>query len=436
MNKNGIGKIVGGLVVTLLAFSFSNGRGLEFVGKVSGRVLGDRFGSVIAPIGDINGDGYADFAVGAMGSYRSANYAGYVYVFMGGQKFNPSPRIVLHGENAGDRFGVSIAGIGDINKDGYDDFAVGADRNDESATDAGKVYIFLGGANMDTIPFKTIKGEKANDWFGLSITGGKDINNDGEPDFLVSAGYGGKKSSGALYIYLSGEINKPALTIEGESGGDMFGSAISIVGDITGDKINDFIVGAYYSSPDGKNTAGKAYIFKGGPVIAPVPHEVLKGEVEKGWFGFAIGSIYDITGDTIPDFAISAPRANEGRVYIYSGKDFARPFLTLKGAFQKDLFGYSISSCGDQNGDGINDIIIGSPYNSENGYHSGKAEVFFTGKGLDNLSDTRVLGGAENAENGYAINLIPGFFGKGKNLIVVGAPNSETNKPGEIQLYK
>ncbi|MGB9561353.1 MAG: integrin alpha, partial [bacterium] len=293
-----------------------------------------------------------------------------------------------------------------------------------------------GGKNFETTPYKLLMGERKNSWFGFELDGGKDINGDGEPDLVVGAPYGGKKYAGSLYIYISGNFEKPALVIEGTESGELFGSSVDIDADLTGDLINDIVVGAYYSSPKGKNTAGRVYIYNGGSIIAPTPAKIIDGERDGGWFGFSLLLCGDINGDGVSELVVSAPKDGEGKVFVYSYADISKPVLVLKGAMENESFGYSLSVCGDINGDGFFDLIVGSPANFENGYRCGKAYIFLTGKTMDEKADYQITGRNAGDELGYSLGFVPEYWGKGKNIILVGLPATEANKSGSVQIYR
>ena len=88
------------------------------------------------------------------------------------------------GEAAGDKFGHSVSGAGDVNNDGFDDLIVGAYYNDAGGYRAGRAYVFSGQTG-DTL--WTFTGEVETDWFGYSVSGAGDVNNDGFDDLIVGA---------------------------------------------------------------------------------------------------------------------------------------------------------------------------------------------------------------------------------------------------------
>ena len=128
----------------------------------------------LAALGDINGDGYADFAISS--SYE-ADGIGRCYIYLGGKTISTTPVVVLTDGKADNFFGKIICGIGDINKDGYADFAISVPGPD-IPNDTPKVLIYYGGKQLDTIPqFSKV---------GYEIANVGDVNGDGYNDFMIN----------------------------------------------------------------------------------------------------------------------------------------------------------------------------------------------------------------------------------------------------------
>jgi hypothetical protein len=166
-----------------------------------GENWGDWFGSAMDWVGDLNGDGYNDLAIGAS-RYPSLADRGRTYIYFGGPALDTTPDLIITGVANGDVC-RSIAGIGDINCDGFDDLAVGARGNDEAGTDAGKVYFYFGGPGIDAVPDLELLGEAAGDGFGLHVRGLGDINGDSRPDVAIGSPYH-DGSAGRVIVYTLG----------------------------------------------------------------------------------------------------------------------------------------------------------------------------------------------------------------------------------------
>ncbi len=141
---------------------------------------GSKLGSSVAGGGDINGDGFDDVIVGAPG-YN--NLRGLTRIYFGGPAMDGDFDVSIEGKSLCDYEGISVAGIGDINRDGYDDIITGADGYDGNN---GRVRVFYGGRSMDNVADITFGyGHRT----GIAVTGGGDTNGDGYPDFAVSGNY-------------------------------------------------------------------------------------------------------------------------------------------------------------------------------------------------------------------------------------------------------
>jgi hypothetical protein len=177
-----------------------SGRDGAILATVLGDDAEDGLGSSVAGLGDLDGDGCADYAVGAPRDEEQGVEKGAVHVFSGrtGERVT-----VLHGDALGDRFGDSIASIGDVDLDGVPDFIVGATYNDDAGVTAGQAKVFSG---ADFSVIRTLSGEGQNCWFGMPVAGGGDVDGDGLPDFAVaSTGYSVSGSSylGRVHVYVS-----------------------------------------------------------------------------------------------------------------------------------------------------------------------------------------------------------------------------------------
>jgi len=104
------------------------------------------------------------------------------------------------GENDGDQFGVSVAGVGDLNGDGYDDLVIGANFY-PSSSGHGRAYLYFGGSTIDSVADLVIPAPAAPNiaWFGISVASAGDFNGDGYPDFIVGARYSGLQGKAFIY---------------------------------------------------------------------------------------------------------------------------------------------------------------------------------------------------------------------------------------------
>jgi len=211
---------------------------------LTGGAIGDQFGISMA-LGDINGDGYFDIAVGA---YRYYLWQGSAYIFHSNGNSGissvgtSSADTTLLGEAVNDQFGISIA-ISDINVDGYADVIIGATYSVGSYQ--GRSYIFYSKGVIGIVTALAgsakiiLTGGASNDYFG-NIMAISDLNGDGYPDIAVGAygvNVGGGANQGRVYIFysnrISGSVNidlsagaSVDITLTGGASGDYFGSAL------------------------------------------------------------------------------------------------------------------------------------------------------------------------------------------------------------------
>jgi hypothetical protein len=198
----------------------------------------------------VNNDGYADVIVGAYG-YESNR--GRAYIHYGGSSMDSVADKTLIGQATGYYFGISVSGAGDVNNDNYDDVVVGGWAYDSYR---GRADVFLGGSPMDSLRDKTMIGEATNNYFGR-VSGAGDVNNDSYDDIIIGAHYYSSHTGRAYIYYGSNPLDSIAdLIITGEGTGDDFGISVSGAGDVNSDGYDDVIVGAI-----GYGVNGKAYIY-------------------------------------------------------------------------------------------------------------------------------------------------------------------------------
>ncbi|MDP2307401.1 MAG: MopE-related protein [Pseudomonadota bacterium] len=247
---------------------------------ITGATAGDYLGYSAAMAPDLDGDGMADLILGAPAAGTTTT-PGKAYVFYGvdtltGTISASTADATLTGSVNGDRFGLSVASLGDIDNDGAGDFAVSADKEDTSATDAGAVYLYTstptGAATGASAASSMITGEVANDFFGRSVGGVGDTNGDGYDDLSVGAtGYdvGSLSGAGAMYVVYGPVVagTSSATTygarFVGANTSDAVGYAVGGGGDVDGDGYADFMTSAPSWDSFGFLNAGGSWLFYG-----------------------------------------------------------------------------------------------------------------------------------------------------------------------------
>jgi hypothetical protein len=254
--------------------------------KLMGR-RGDLAGFRLDRAGDLDGDGSEDLVIGApasVGFGGSGNPASYV-LYGTKQRLKtaielPDVAARLEPEELDDRPGFGMAGAGDMDGDGLDDLAVGADLEDSAGTSAGAVYIFYGHGDRltDKVSLGTadvkLTGEAPGDRAGFDVSIPGDLDGDGFDELVVGAFLhdASGADAGAAYVFfgeearLSGAVSVSAAPTKllGEAAGDFAGFAVGPAGDVTDDGIDDLMVGATFNDAGGTNS-GAVYILFGGP---------------------------------------------------------------------------------------------------------------------------------------------------------------------------
>jgi hypothetical protein len=364
------------------AYVFSGADGSLLFTLEAPNLQGDAgFGWSVA-VGEVNGDGKADIAVGALYEDVSGNTdQGRAYVFSGA---DGSLLLTLDTPNpqTGVWFGYSLA-LGDLNGDGKGDIAVGAHREDVGDNkDQGRAYVFSG-ADGSLLLTLDVPNPQAVAWFGVSLAAG-DVNSDGRADIAVGAygeDVGGRGSRGRAHVF-SGLDGSLLLTLDtpNPQAGDYFGRSLA-VREVNGDGKADIAVGALYEDVGGNAEQGRVYVFSGadGSLLFTLDTPNPQAYARFGW-SVAMG---ELNGDGKGDIAVGTSgedvdgKIDQGRVYVFSGSDGSL-LLTLDTPNPKEgaAFGRSVAT-EDVKADGKRDIAVGAPSEDVGGNASqGRAYVF------------------------------------------------------------
>jgi hypothetical protein len=310
------------------------------------------FAHYVTNIGDINNDGKTDFAISSIGVAT--------YLYLGGRMDTNIYLTLPTGR---------VAGVGDVNRDGYDDVLL----SDESWSNyTGKAWLYFGGNPMDTFPDWSVQGDGARFWFGYSITGNGDLNKDGYSDFAI-AGFRALESGTPAYVKIflgSRKVDTiPQLTIDARDT-PKIGRSIWFVNDLNGDGYDEFAL------EGGADTA--LYVFFGRDKLRTVPDLLLRGT--GSYIADRITSVGDVNGDGYNDIITgnTAAWGGLGEVLLYLGHP------GMNGEFDVGWTGFTgewigagqaVAWCGDVNGDSLNDIMFSS-YDPNFATRNGRVDIF------------------------------------------------------------
>lgn len=392
--------------------------------RIDGVLNGDFLGYSVSQIGDFNGDGQNDFAIGAP---NAATLPGSVYVLYGkpGGLIFPINLATLDQNNEGFRIdgstanaqtGTSIASAGDLNGDNLADLAIGSPGESSVYILFGKNGGYPGNFSLTNIDgldnsagFR-IDGMALSD-LGSSVANAGDINGDKLNDLIFA---NGAANMGVGYVIFGSQSAYPAridvsTDLNGNNGFRITGAAINQsgfvvngAGDVNGDGLADMLIGSWSSG-----IASVYMLFGQNPQNSNSPATVdlnslnstqgvaFTDGIANSFFGGAVAGIGDINHDGIDDFAIGAPMTSTvgsnqvGKTYVVFGSKTAfttspmniNSLVNGSNGFQVNGMntagrsGWAVAGAGDISGDGIADFAIGAPYSSFNGRASGTTYV-------------------------------------------------------------
>lgn len=332
-------------------------------------------------------------------------------------------------------FGISVAGVPDVDGDGLTDLLVGAKLENPfgAPNDAGRAHLYSGrtGAFLRTFisPFKEADGR-----FGWGVGGVPDVDGDGRGDVVIGAPLenpgGSMPDSGKAYI-MSGTTGALIHTLVSPIGpqGALFGYSVAGISDIDGDSRGDVVVGAWHeTAPGNPGDAGRVHVYSGasGSLLYTL---VSPNQILAGYFGVSVATVPDINGDQLDDIVVGAPGDSPGgpiqagRAYVFSGANGAL-LQTFVSTNEQALgnFGGTVGGVPDVNGDQIGDVVIGASQETSGSSPdlAGRAYIMSgaTGLVLHELISPNEL---EFGVFGNAVSGVADVDGDGFGDVIVGA---------------
>ncbi len=283
---------------------------------------GAEFGNVVVGAGDLDGDGYGDLVVGA---HLAMGGTGRVHFYPGsatGPATTPT-RSLNAPDGAGSGFGNAVAALGDVEGDGFADIAIGAHT---FLGRTGAVYVYSGSARgVSMAPAVSLYGtDGPSGHFGWTLASSVDLQGDGFPDLVVGA-VSDTNGQGRVRVFpgsARGVATSPSVVLEapaGRLGDPHFGGTVAGSGDLDGDGFDDLTVSAGVSAA----FTGRVYVYPGSATgIAATPTTQINGvDGIGGGFGSSLAS-GDLNGDMLSDLVVGAEYAigATGRVHLFLGR--------------------------------------------------------------------------------------------------------------------
>ncbi len=400
------------------------GNGLDWFRAWTGPSSGGEFGSSVAGAGDVNGDGFEDVIIGEPFATVSGNYrAGSVWVY---STADGSLLHEFHGPGYKTMLGRSVAGVGDLDQDGFDDILVGMAGDTSSPYTNGAARVYSG--RNGSILHEWI-GPTDNCKFGYAVASAGDLDLDGVNDVLVGAPHtqvGSLVSAGSAFL-LSGATGTLIQVWQGTRTAGLLGYSVASMEDLNGDLLPEILVG----EPGNAWIQGRAFMYSG---PTPIALHTFQANTSDDNFGMDIAPAGDVDQDGIADVIIGSPVDNNAIVthaFVYSGSSGAL-LADIRSADPDDKFGFAVCGVGDIDEDGFDDVAVGAP---EAGFtNTGTVSIYSVQKQQFLYTMSKP---AHHGRFGHSISQVGDNYADGFAEFVVGSPTYEingTNAVGKVTM--
>ena len=363
---------------------------------------------------------------------------------------------------AGEQGGRYITNVGDLNADGLDEIMIGVRSG---AGTAGMNYIFEGPISAvgavtlgDGSEAGTVQGASTALYAAVSATGGRDLDGDGVDDYAIGSA-APNTERGAVWLY----FGEPAVGLTTDDADALYTgvvaydraggpNALAFLSDIDGDGHDDMAVGAYTADPTGLSNAGKVYVVYG-PIATGTSAsfstvgDVIDGEAVNDNFGSNVLDAGDVDGDGLHEVAaVSVPAmTNAGRIYVFeeapSGHISATSAdLILQGEDTSDFAGIGMAAAGDQDGDGLDDLLVGATRDDRGAADGGCVYVVTGAATSGSLADayiTRFYGTTSSGSFGASTAGVDDYYAdhSGVPAVLAGATYQGSGMSGKLYLF-
>ena len=409
------------------------------------------FATSVATAGDVNNDGFSDIVVGSPFFDNGQSNEGQAFVYHGSAGgLSLTSNWSAEGNQVGVQLGLSVATAGDVNADGFSDVMVGSWVYTNGEANEGRAFVYHGSAGgLSPTSNWSAEGNQANAAFGVSVAGAGDVNGDGFADVIVGAqGFtNGQSAEGRAFVYhgsTMGLAATAAWTAESNLNDTAFGHAVATAGDVNGDGFADVIVGALNFS-NGQATEGRTYAYQGSRFgLATTPVWITESNQVGANFGISVGTAGDVNGDGFSDVIVGAwgfdnGQTDEGRAFVYLGSA-AGPATTAAWITESDRtgaqFGISVATAGDVNGDGFSDVIVGAHFYDNGQTQEGRAFLYLgSASGLSTTAAWTAESNQVQALFGYSVATAGDVNGDGFSDVIVGADRYDNPQSAEGRAF-